>query len=230
MWRATNRHGVPSTLVHLAVGALVGTALLGERFSPCALAVVLVAAAVPDLDSFLFPLWSGAHRTALHTFAVPALLALALYWDGRRRPASTLRERFGPDAIYVGFVAVAAMVAGGLLPDLFTNGINAFWPLHDEFLRVNGRALLTDQRGFVQTFVEFGRETHVDPPKTSENTRYSTGVDPAPGGSSATQNPPTKSPERIFPLATAGWQLMLVVLSGFVVSVRSWQWRTGDRQ
>lgn len=221
---------MPSTLVHLALGALVGTALLGERFSLRALAVVLVASVVPDLDSFLFVVWSGAHRTALHTFVFPALLTAGLYWDARLRPTSAVRDRFGPDAPYVGFVAVAAMVAGGLFPDLFTNGINALWPLHDEYVRLNGRAFFSNKRGFVQTFVEFAPETHDEPLRTSENTRYSTGMDPEPTQDGKTPKRPKRAPERIFPLATAGWQLMLVVCSAFVVSVRSWQFVRDDRE
>ena len=215
---------MPSTLVHLAVGALVGTALLGERFSPHALAVVLVACAVPDLDSFLFVVWSGAHRTALHTFVLPALLAAGLYWDARLRPASTLRDRFGPNAPFVAGVAVASLVAGGILPDLFANGVNAFWPLHDEFVRVNGRALLSDRRGLVQTFVEFGVDPEGSPARTSENTHYATGVNPN-RGSGPDGGDPSRPPERVFPVAVGGWQLMLVVVSAFVVAVRSWQWR-----
>lgn len=220
----TTPHGVPSTLVHLAVGALVGTALLGERFSPRALAVVLVATAAPDLDTFLFVVWSGAHRTALHTLVLPVVLAAGLYWDVHLRPASALRERFGSDGPSVAGVAVAALVAGGIFPDLFANGVNALWPLHDEFVRVDGRALLSDQRGLVQTFLETATEQAAEPTRTSENTRYATGVDPGPGRQPSGREP-ERPPERVFPLAVGGWQLMLVVLSGFVVGVRSWQWR-----
>jgi hypothetical protein len=221
-------HGVPSTLVHLAVGAMVGTALLGERFTLRALAVVLVAAAIPDLDSFLFVFWGGAHRTALHTFALPAVVATGVYWDAQVRQASALRGRFGPDAPYVAGVGLVSLVAGGIFPDLFTNGVNALWPLHDEFVRINGRAIFSDQRGFVQTFVEFAPEEPA-PTRTTQNTQYSTGVDPNPGRKPS-QPKPKKPPERIFPLATQGWQLMLVVLSGFVVTVRSWQSLAGRRE
>lgn len=207
---------MPSTLVHLAIGALVGTALLGDRFSPRAIAAVLVATAVPDLDTFLFFLWAGAHRTLFHSFVFPAVLAAGLYWDTRRRRASLLRDRFGPNAGYVAVVALVSMVAGGLLPDMFTNGVNALWPFHDQFYTVNGKLLISDQRGIVQTFVDL---SPTEPAQTTKNARYSTGVDPAPW------KQPEKPPERIFPVVMAGWQLLLVLLSAFVVGVRSWQTR-----
>jgi len=210
---------VPSTLVHVAVGGLVGAALLGDRFTPRAIAVVLVAAAVPDVDSFL-TFVGGAHRSALHTFLLPAVLAVGLYWDCYVAERSRLAARFGPDAGYVAAVALASLVAGGILPDLFTNGVNALWPLHDQFYTVDGELLLSDQRGLVQTFVDLSPE---EAASTTENTRYSTGADPDPWTDE--QGEPV---ERTFPLATAGWQLMLVLLSAFTVGVRTWQARRSD--
>ena len=204
---------MPSTLVHLAIGGLVGAALLGDRFSARAIAVVLVAAAVPDLDSFLVFV-AGGHRSALHTFLVPAALSLGLYWDTRHAPRSRLRERFGPDSGYVAAVAVVALVAGGILPDLFTNGVNALWPLHDQFYTIRGELLLSDQRGVVQTFVDLTPEA---PARTTENTRYKTGADPAPWKQS------DEPVERVFPVVQAGWQLMLVLVSTAVVGFRTHQ-------
>jgi hypothetical protein len=210
---------VPSTLVHVAVGGLVGAALLGDRFTPRAIAVVLVAAAVPDVDSFL-TFVGGAHRSALHTFLLPGALAVGLYWDCYVAERSRLAARFGPDAGYVAAVALASLVAGGILPDLFTNGVNPLWPLHDQFYTVGGELLLSDQRGLVQTFVDLSPE---EAASTTENTRYSTGADPDPWTDE--QGEPV---ERTFPLATAGWQLMLVLLSAFTVGVRTWQTRRSD--
>lgn len=211
---------MPSTLVHVAIGGLVGAALLGDRFTPKAIAVVLVAAAVPDLDSFL-RFVGGAHRSALHTFILPAVLTAGLYWDSQVADRSRLGERFGPDAGYVAAVAVVGLVAGGILPDLFTNGVNAFWPLHDQFYTVNGELLLSDQQGIVQTFVDLSPEKA---PSTTDNTRYSTGADPEPWKEQKGDEPA----ERTFPVVTAGWQLMVVLLSAFTVGVRTWQVRGSD--
>ena len=207
---------MPSTLVHVAVGGLVGAALLGDRFTPKAIAVVLVAAAVPDLDSFLAPVIAGGHRSALHTLVLPALLGAAVYADARVLDRSRLRERFGPDAPYVAGVAVVGLLAGGIVPDLVTNGVNALWPLHDQFYTLNGTLELSTTEGVVQTFVDLS-PAEPTTPSTTENTRYSTGTDPTPWQE---DDGPV---ERVFPVVTAGWQLMLVGLSALTVGVRSWQ-------
>jgi len=210
---------VPSTLVHVAVGGLVGAALLGDRFTPKAIALVLVAAAVPDLDSFLAPVIAGAHRSALHTLLLPALLGAVVYIDARVLGHSRIRERWGTSAPYVAGVAIATLLAGGILPDLVTNGVNTLWPLHDQFYTVDGEFKLSTTEGLVQTFVDLS-PAEPSRPSTTDNTRYSTGADPTPWKED--EGPV----ERVFPLVTAGWQLMLVSLSAVTVSVRSWQsWR-----
>ena len=210
---------MPSTLVHVAVGGLVGAALLGDRFTPKAIAVVLVAAAVPDLDSFLAPVIAGAHRSALHTLLVPALLGAVVYAEARL-DRSRLRERWGEDAPYVAGVAVVALLAGGILPDLVTNGVNALWPVHDQFYTVNGELKLSTTEGIVQTFVDLSpTPEETSRPSTTDNTRYSTGADPTPW--TEDEGPV----ERVFPVVTAGWQLMLLGLAAATVSVRSWQTR-----
>jgi hypothetical protein len=202
---------VPSTLVHVAIGGLVATALLGDRFSSRAVAVALLAAAVPDFDSFLVFV-AGAHRSALHTFLLPMVLTAGLYWDTRHAEGSRLRDRFGPDASTIAAVGIVSLVAGGILPDLFTNGVNAFWPLHDQFYTLRGELLLSDQRGVVQTFVELSPD---EPARTTENTRFKTGADPDPWKQSE------KPVERVFPVVQAGWQLMLVLVSTVVVGFRT---------
>jgi len=207
---------VPSTLVHVAVGGLVGAALLGDRFTPRAIAVVIVVGAVPDLDSFLAPVIAGAHRSALHTLLLPALLGALVYVDARVLDRSRLRERWGPGAPYVAGVAVAALLAGGVLPDMVTNGVNALWPLHDQFYTVDGELKLSTTEGLVQTFVDLSPEA-TSRASTTDNTRYSTGANPTPWKE---DDAPV---ERVFPVVTAGWQLMLVGLSAATVSVRSWQ-------
>lgn len=213
---------MPSTLVHVAIGGLVGAALLGDRFTPKAIAVVLMAAAIPDVDSVVALAVPGAHRTLLHTFLLPGVVAAGLAWDTRwRRAGSRLRDRLGDDAVYVAWVALAALVVGGVLPDLATNGVNALWPLADQFYTVDGKLLLSDQRGVVQTFVELSPE---DPKQqTSKNVRYSTGVNPNPWGEK-----PKEPPERVFPVASSGLQLLLVGAAALVVGVRTWQTRAAE--
>jgi membrane-bound metal-dependent hydrolase YbcI (DUF457 family) len=200
---------MPSTLVHVAVAGLVGAALLAVLDRRSA-AVVLVAGTVPDLDTFVGLVLRGAHRSLLHTLLLPAGLVALVLWDTRLRATSTLRERYGDRGVRLAWAATAALLVGGILPDLFTNGVNAFYPVHDAFYSVNGKALLSNQRGFVQTFVELAPER---PAPSTETLHYSTGVDPTPGDEPA-------DVERIFPLAMSGLELMLVLVGSGVVAVR----------
>lgn len=208
---------MPSTLVHVAVGGLVGTALLGSWFDRRAIALVLVAAAVPDLDTFVGLVLPGAHRSLLHTLLLPAALAVAV-WVDTRRPASVLRERYGDRGVRVAWAALASLTFGGIFPDLFTNGVNSFYPLYDAFHTVDGRVLLSNQRGVVQTVVDLSPE---EPARTTKNLHYSTGVDPSPGDES-------EDVERVFPVVAAGWQLMLVVVGSVTVGVRLWETERGE--
>ncbi|MFC6824546.1 metal-dependent hydrolase [Halopelagius fulvigenes] len=202
---------MPSTLVHVAVGGLLGAGLLGAGFDRRAAAVVFVAAALPDVDTFFGFVLPGAHRALLHTFLFPAVLVAVLAYDTRVRSVSRLRTRFGPRGVRLAWAGVVALVGGGILPDLFTNGVNAFYPLHDAFYTMNGRLYLSNQRGVVQTFVDL---SPAEPASwTTRNFHYSTGADPSPGAEPA-------NVERIFPLAMSGTRLMLVLLSAFVVGAR----------
>lgn len=202
---------MPSTLVHVAVGGLVGAGLLGAGFDRRAAAVVFVAAALPDVDTFFGFVLPGAHRALLHTFLLPAVVAAVLAYDTRVRAVSRLRTRFGPRGVRLAWAGLVALVGGGILPDLFTNGVNAFYPLHDAFYAVDGRLYLSNRQGVVQTFVDL---SPTDPAsRTTRNFHYSTGADPSRGAEPA-------NVERIFPVAMSGTQLMLLVLSAFVVGAR----------
>ena len=113
------------------------------------------------------------------------------------------------------WVSLAAMVFGGILPDLFTNGVNAFYPAVDAFYTVDGKLLLSDQRGLVQTFVEVQPPAQAEPRPTTRTLHYSTPVDPSPGSE-------PENVERVAPVFQAGWELMLVLVSGLVVAFRLW--------
>lgn len=219
---------MPSTLVHVAIGGLVGAALLTEEFDARAVAVVLAVAAVPDLDTFAGLVVVGAHRSMFHTLLLPTGLAVLLAYDTRKTRIGTwlkaryppvqpgrLRNRWGDRGVRLAWVGVASLLIGGIFPDLVTNGVNAFYPIHDAFYTVNGELLLSDQRGVVQTFVELSPEP--DAPSTGER-HYVTGVDPSAG------EDPTDA-ERIFPVVTAGWQLLVVLTSACLLAVRLWESR-----
>ena len=205
---------MPSTVVHLAVGAVVAAALLGDEFDRRSVAVVLAATAVPDVDTFAGLYMQGAHRALLHTLMLPVVAGAVLTYDTRIRPVSRLHGRWGPRGVRVAWVALAALLIGGILPDLMTNGVNAFYPFYDRFLTVNGELLLSNQRGVVQTFVDLSAQ----PERTTENTHYWTGVDP-------TRGEEPENVERIFPVVRSGLQLLVIVLGAFTLGARFWEER-----
>jgi hypothetical protein len=205
---------MPSTVVHLAVGAVVAAALLGDEFDHRAVAVVLAATAIPDVDTFAGLYMQGAHRALLHTLMLPVTAGAVLTYDTRIRAVSRLHGHWGPRGVRVAWVALAALLIGGILPDLMTNGVNAFYPFYDRFLTVDGELLLSNQRGVVQTFVDLSTQ----PERTTENTHYWTGVDP-------TRGEEPENVERIFPVVRSGFQLLVIVLGAFTLGARFWEER-----
>lgn len=207
--------GMPSTLVHVAVAVLVGAALLTDEFDRRSISVVAAAAVIPDLDTFVGLVVPGAHRALFHTLLLPTAVAGFLLVDARRGDESWIRRRYGRRGVRVAWVALAGLTFGGILPDLFTNGVNVFYPLHDAFYAVNGELLLSNQRGVVQTFVEVTPDAAT---RTTKNTHYWTGVDPTPGADPS-------SVERIFPVVESGTQLLLVLLAGVTLVTRGYRTR-----
>lgn len=211
---------MPSTVVHCAVGALLGTALLADEFDARTLAFVLAVAALPDLDTFIGIVALGTHRAALHTLLVPGIAGLAVAVETRRAD-SWLRSR-GPRTVRLAWVAVAVYALAGIGPDLFTNGVNAFYPVHDTFYRLSGNVLYTSNRGFVQTVWETQPYTGVgaDADASSvvgntSDTHYSTGVDPTRG-----PEPTNVKIIRVFPIAQGGLQVLLIVAATVVTTAR----------
>jgi len=202
---------VPSTLVHAALGALLAAALLADRFDVRSLAVVVLAVVVVDLDVFVGLVVTGAHRAAFHTLVWPALAAVALAYDTVVRDRSALAARFGDGAPRLAWTVVAAVVLAAIGPDLVTNGVNLFYPVHDQFYALNGDLLLSSDRGVVQSFVE-----SADRGSTAEQ-QYYTGVDPDPASEGAEEVTGEEAPERVFPVVESGVQLLIVV-SGVVVT------------
>jgi len=212
-----------STLVHVALAGLVAAALLGDRFGLRSLGVVLGAVILIDFDTFLGLYIEGAHRAAFHTVLVPALLAVAIAADTRYRERSLLRAQFGDGGPRVARVATVAVLFAGIGPDLFTNGVNFFYPVHDQFYQFTGEIQLSTSDGFVQTFVDLTpAETGGDSGRVavgstdSVGDRYYTGVDPQPSESGVDAG----TTERTFPLVASGEQLLLVCTSAFVVGSR----------
>lgn len=200
---------MPSTVVHVAVAGLLGTSLLAEEFDARAVLLVMTAAVFPDLDTFV-GLWvSGGHRAVFHTFLIPAVVGVALAYD-RLGERSWFRERWGTYGQRVAWVSLASLVVAGVGLDLFTNGVNVFYPIHDQFYSLSGKITVSNQQGVVQTFFQ-------NPGMgTTETVHYSTGIDPTAGKSA-------KNVERVFPVVRSGRQLLLGVMSFGVVAFRVWE-------
>jgi len=194
---------MPSTVVHVAFGALVATALL-RVFDARSLAAVCAFAVFPDVDTFLGVWIPGGHRALLHTALLPLALGALVAWDARG-DGGWLRRRFGGAGPHVAGVGVVALAVGGVAPDLMTNGVNLLYPVHDTFYAFDGELQLSNQRGVVQTFVELGgsggeADSVVG---TTEDVHYETGVDVARGDDPA-------DAERLFPIVRSGMQLVVV--------------------
>ncbi|AWB27404.1 metal-dependent hydrolase [Halococcoides cellulosivorans] len=224
-----------SLLVHMALAGLFTAALLGEEFDGRALGVAVLAVALVDMDVFLSPVIQSAHRAAGHTLVWPALFAVGVLVVSRigvpeparedigRSMFERLRERWAsfvrrvvaartPRRLRLGWLVVAVVVFAGIGPDLFSNGVNLFWPIHDQFYTLNGEIELSTTRGIVQTVVDLSPDP-TQPASTTQNTFYSTGVDPTPGAEPA-------NVERTFPIAWSGLEILLMIASATIVSVR----------
>lgn len=206
---------MPSTVVHVALAGMMGTALLADRFDTRAILVVMGVCVLPDLDTLIGIYVPGTHRAALHGVFVVLVPAVVLLWDVRVREPSFVLERWGASGYRVAWVSLAALLFAHVLLDAFFNGVNLFWPLHDRFYDLSGELLYSDRRGFVQTFVEFesasdGSTAVADSTArgTTEDTHYSTGFDPT------RDREEPADVERIFPLAGNGERFVLV-LAGF---------------
>lgn len=211
---------MPSTVVHVALAGLIVAALLPERyFDRRAVAVALAMAVVPDLDVFLSPVIVGAHRSVGHTLLFPASLAVAAWLD-RRRERPLVGRLLGPGGGAVVGAGLVGMTLAAIGLDYAANGVNLLWPVHDQFYAANGKLVVSNQRGLVQTFVDLSPEPPGDgggggggQKRTTQNTHYSTGVDPSRGDE-------PENVERLFPVVRSGWQLLVVATGTLVVGAR----------
>ena len=200
---------MPPTLVHVAAGVLLGVALLGAAFDRRSLAVVAVAAALPDLDALVVLVGFDATNALLHSAFVPLLGALAVYYDTEVREGSWLRSRYGWYGVRVAWVAVAAYAVAGVGPDLFTvESAAVLDPLSDRYYAVVGKLVLSTQEGVVQTYVEFGDGwLEVASPGTVGDHRVETWLAPGEDG-------------RRLRLVDSGWQAALVLTAAAAVPAK----------
>ncbi|WP_049969960.1 metal-dependent hydrolase [Haladaptatus cibarius] len=201
---------MPSVVVHVAVAGLLATSLLSDHFDNRAAMIVMVAAAIPDLDT-LVGLWiPGGHRAVFHTLLLPAGIGLLLFTD--KIGGSWIRRRWGAYGVRVAWVSLVALLVAGIGLDLVTNGVNVFYPVHDQFYSVSGKVEVSNQEGVVQTFIE------PEARGSTENTHYGTGFDLARG-------PDPAKEERVFPIVKSGRQLLLGAMSFGIVGFRMWESR-----
>jgi hypothetical protein len=206
---------MPPTLVTVAVGVLLGVALLGAAFDRRSLALVAVVAALPDLDAVL-SLWiRGATNAALHTVFIPLGAAVALYYDTAREE-SWLRARYGWYGVRVAWVTVAVYAVAGIGMDLFNvESAAVLYPLSDRYFSVVGRLVLSTQEGVIQTYLEVGDGWLAAASSGTTETRHvPSWVNPTPG----TDNPPDA--DRTVRIVDSGWQLVVVVAAAAAVPAR----------
>jgi hypothetical protein len=209
---------MPPTLVHAALGGLLAAALLDRAFSRRGVAVVVAAAAAPDLDAPLSLLLPSAHGAVLHTFLIPLGGALLLYYDTRRAD-SWLRGRYGLAGVRVAWVAVLAYALAGTGLDLLNlDAANPVWPVDTMYYSFVGKAEYTTTQGFVQTYYRYdpdGRWTHYvgqrgRPPNFCKPSLWK----PTCGADGGTTPRATE-------FVQSGWQLLLVAASPAVLFARA---------
>ena len=213
------------TPVNVAVGVLLGLALLGAAFDRRSVALVAVAAALPDLDAVASLAIRGATNALLHTLLLPAAAFVVLYWDTRRRESSWLRRQWGWYGVRVAWVSLAAFVVAGIGPELFgPDGANLLYPLHDRFYAVVGRFRLSTHEGLILTFVERGEGLlWLSSPGTTADHHVPSWVNPTPGPGLETGT----DVERRLTLVESGWQLVVVAAASVGLAARLRLEKTG---
>jgi membrane-bound metal-dependent hydrolase YbcI (DUF457 family) len=214
---------MPSSVVHAALAVALAVGLLGRFYDRRALAVVLVVVVVPEVDTALGLVIAGAHRTVLHTMVLSAVAAPLLYLETTRE-RSVIRGRWGARGVRIAWVGLLVHTFAHIALDwTHLEGINLLWPVLDRFFALEGEVYLSASEGFVQTFVDVGRD-----PETGRSV-----IDAGQGGTRAethVSNPAQPDPEpdpgpvdRRFPIAVRGWQLHLLLTGVFVVAARRLQ-------
>ena len=209
---------MPSTLVAAAFAGLLAAALLDEQFDARAVAVVVGAGVAPDLDAFAALGVEGLHNALLHNVFVPGLAAAFLVWDTRYRETSWFLDRYGTRGVRIAWVALAAYLVPGILLDLLNvESAAPLWPLHDQFYSVIGKFEVNNKQGIVFTFVQPSLDGGPLFPGAERGTVAGEYVVPS------FLNPaegPDQGLERVFFAVSSGWQVLVILASVTVLTVR----------
>ena len=205
------------TLMSLAVGVLLGIALLGAAFDRRSLAVAAFAAVAPDADALLSLFITGSTNALAHTIFIPTIAAALLYYDTTRRETSWLRDRYGWCGVRVAWVAIAAYGVAGIGLDLFsTESVALLYPLSDRYYAIVGKFVLSTQEGIVQTYLTVGDGwLGLASPGTTETHHVSSWITPGDG-------------ERRLRVVESGWQTVVVLTAMAAVPAKRLAAR-GDR-
>ena len=203
---------MPPTLVNVAVGVLLGCALLGAAFDRRSIAVVALAAAAPDADAVFALAIEGATNALLHSLFVPALAAAALYGDTELRDDSWIRSRWDGYGVRVAWVALASYLVAGIGLDLFTvEGVALLYPLSGSVYGLSGKLILSTQEGLVHTYFQPGSDGIL--PLwylgTVDGHHVETWIDPGSGG------------ERRIGLVDFGYHLVIVITAAATLLART---------
>ncbi len=199
-----------SAIVHAAVGALIGRAVLGADLDEWALLAVVTATIFPDIDSF-FAIWfPGAHRTVLHNIFIVMIPAFLLFYLTHIRDTDFFERHWGPEGERVLWTCIVALAFGQIGLDLVESGVNLFWPLYDQFFQLTGILVFSTQGGLEQTFVGGGADLALG---TTDDTYYTTPIDPA----DPVEEVDGAEIDIVLPVFSNGYELLLTALSILIV-------------
>lgn len=207
---------MPPTLVNVAVGVLIGIALLGAAFDRRSLALVACAAAAPDLDAVVSLFVPGAANAVLHSGFIPVTAAALLYWETTWRSRSWVRRRTGWYGIRVAWVAIGTYAVAGIGLDLFNvESVALLYPFSDRYFAIVGQFVISTQEGVIQTYLEFDDGwIRVTSPGTMATYQVESWVNPL-----SSPDSPVGADRRVR-IVDRGWQLVIVVAAATAIPAK----------
>lgn len=200
---------MPSTVIHLSLAFIIACTLIpNNMFTVKSLLIVSAPVIFLDIDAFFYVVEEGLHRTLFHNVVLPTVIVLIFFYDIFIRDESYTKKRFDKTtATILIATSYTAVVIAGLGLDFADTGVNLFWPIHDQFYTLEGKFVLSSEKGIVETFSEFGDEESAS---TTDNVVYNTPINPS---------SPSES-ERVYPIAYKPWQLVLIIASIVLVPIK----------